>query len=191
MENLITTLKGCINKEHKSQKKLYEHYYGFALKIVFRYIYRYETAVDITNNGFVNLLLNFDRFEFDKDELDVTKMLMAYIKRIMINGAIDQLRKEKMIPQIGGIPDYVWNSSDKSQDADQLLLYKEVVAVTKNLPAQYRIVFNMYVIDGFNHLEIAELLKIPVGTSKSCLSRAKILLKNSIKKENSVDGTFR
>lgn len=184
MEKLITTIEGCKKQDPKSQKKLYEQYYAFALKIVFRYIYRYETAVDVTNNGFVKLFTGFYKFEYVNEELDATKMLMGYIKRIMINCAIDQLRKDKMIPQIGGIPEHVWNATNKSENADQSLLYKEIIELIKGLPAQYSIVFNMYVIDGYNHLEIADLLNIAVGTSKSNLSRARVILQNNIKKEN-------
>ena len=112
---------------------------------------------------------------------------MGYIKRIMINCAIDELRRNKMTPEIGGIPDYVWNISSKDHDADQQLLYKELIILVKNLQPQYRAVFNMYVIDGFNHLEIADKLRISVGTSKSCLSRARMLIQKNIKKNENAE----
>lgn len=132
------------------------------------------------NDGFVKLFRSFDKFSMgDSDE---EAKLMGYMKRIMVNTAIDELRKEKMMPEIGGIPDYVWDMSSKDQDADQLLLYKDLIIMIKGLPPQYRIVFNMYVIDGYNHLEIADVMKIPVGTSKSCLSRARAMLQKSIEK---------
>lgn len=181
MKNITIVIKGCVRKEHKYQKLVYEQYYGFALKIAFRYIYRYEKAVDIVNDGFVKLFQHFERF-VGGEEADSEKMLMGYIKRIMINCAIDELRKNKMAPEIGGIPDYVWDISSKEQDADQLLLYKELITVVKNLPPQYRAVFNMYVIDGYNHIEIAAIMDISTGTSKSSLSRARVLIQNEIKK---------
>lgn len=73
---------------------------------------------------------------------------------------------------------------DKSQSADQALLYKELINEIKKLPPGYRVVFNMYVVDGFTHQEIANQLKIAVGTSKSNLSKAKALLRSYIKKMN-------
>ena len=94
----------------------------------------------------------------------------------------DELRKSKMAPEIGGIPDNVWDIPDNSENAEQMLLYKDLIVLIKELAPQYRTVFNLYVIDGCNHLEIADLLNIPVGTSKSCLSRARTLLQNNIKK---------
>ena len=85
---------------------------------------------------------------------------MGWLKRIMINTAIDELRKNKMLPEIGGILDYVWEITDNNQDADQLLLYKDLIILIKELPPAYHTVFNLYVIDGYNHYEIADLLKL-------------------------------
>lgn len=160
---------------------LYEHYFGFALKIVFRYIYRYDKAKDLVNDGFVKLFTTIDRFRIPDSNIECEKMLPAYLKRIMINTAIDDLRREKMSPEIGGIPDYIWDENNCSQASDSRLLYKELILIIKNLPPQYRSVFNLYIIDGYNHLEIADMLQIPVGTSKSALSRAKALLQKNIK----------
>ena len=182
MENINRILRGCINKEYKCQKLVYETYRGFALKIVFRYIYRYEKAVDVANDGFVKLFSAFAKYTIAKTEEENRKMLMGYIKKIMVNASIDELRRGSMLPEIGGIPENVWKDTSKRDDADQQLLYNHIIILIKELPPQYRIVFNMYVIDGYNHLEIADILKIPVGTSKSNLSRARAMLQVVIKK---------
>jgi RNA polymerase sigma-70 factor (ECF subfamily) len=100
----------------------------------------------------------------------------------MIITAIDRLRKDNFLPEIG-ITNEMW-IEDKSQSADQALLYKEIINEIKKLPPGYRVVFNMYVIDGFTHQEIANQLRIEVGTSKSNLSKAKALLRNFIKKND-------
>jgi RNA polymerase sigma-70 factor (ECF subfamily) len=184
LENIKHVIRGCIEKEHHFQKMLYEHYHGFALKIVFRYIYHYEKAVDIATDGFIKLFNHFEQFVFSENENDESceKHFMGYLKKVMVNTAIDELRKVKMTPEIGGIPDHVWQLTDKANDADQLLLYKDLIILTKELPPQYRTVFNLYVIDGYNHIEIAGLLKIPIGTSKSNLHKARLILKEVIKK---------
>jgi len=181
LESLNRILTGCLNREHKYQKMLYEKYYGFALKTVFRYIYRYDKAVDTVNDGFIKFFTKIVQFK-PGTEVDTAKMLMGYLKRLMINTAIDELRRGKMTPEIGGISDDVWDIPDNSENAEQLILYKELIVLIKELAPQYRSVFNLYVIDGYNHMEIANLLNIPVGTSKSCLSRARTLLQNNIKK---------
>ena len=181
MESIGSIIKGCISNDHKYQRIFYEQYRGFALKIVFRYIYRYEKAVDTANDGFVKIFTNFSKFKVE-NEKDTEKVLMGWIKRIMINVSIDELRKGSMTPEIGGIPEYVWEIPDNSQDADQLLLYKDLILLIKELPPVYRAAFNLYVIDGYTHSEIADLMKIAVGTSKSNLSKARQLLQKSIKK---------
>lgn len=148
---------------------------------MFRYIYRYERAIDVVNDGFVKVFKNFSGFKAG-NEADTEKIVMGWLKRIMINTAIDELRKGKMLPEIGGIPDYVWETVDNSADADQLLLYKDLIILVKELPPAYRTVFNLYVIDGYTHSEIGDLLKIAIGTSKSNLSKARQLLQQNIKK---------
>ncbi|MEO8412707.1 MAG: RNA polymerase sigma factor [Ginsengibacter sp.] len=175
MENTITIIKGCRENNHKYQKILYENYRAFALKTVFRYIYNYEEALEIVNDGFVKFFLSIEKFRCD-NEADLGKLLTGWIKRIMINTSIDLLRKKMLLPEIGGIPEYAWDIKDKSASADQMLIYKDLIMLVKKLPPAYRIVFNMQVIDGYTHIEIAETLGIPVNTSKSNLLRAKALM---------------
>ena len=181
MENIRQIITGCYFNDHKYQKILYEEYYGFALRIVFRYIYRYEKAVDVVNDGFVRLFLGISKFRAE-NERDTEKMLMGWLKRIMINASIDELRKRNMLPEIGGIHDDVWDIPDSSQDAGKLLYYKDLVILIKELPPAYRAVFNLYVIDGYAHKEIADLMNIAIGTSKANLSKARHLLQKWIKK---------
>ena len=181
MNNIDNIIFGCITKDAKCQRMLYEKYRGFALKIVFRYIYRYEKAVDISNDGFVKIFTHFNKFSIDADGNN-EKKLMGWMKKIMINTCIDELRKESLMPEIGGIPESVWDINDRNDEADQLLLYKELIVLVKELTPQYRMVFNMYIIDGYNHIEIADILKISIGNSKSILSRARALLQNKITK---------
>ncbi len=175
-------MEGCLSNDRKSQKQLYEHYYGYALKVVFRYIYRYEKATDVVNDGFVKIFKHFQKFECrEKEHLE--KIWMGWMKRIMINTAIDELRRSNMIPEIGSLPDYIWQLHDKSHSADQNILYKELISQVKKLPPSYRVAFNMYIIDGFSHAEIAEKLGISVGASKSNLAKARMQLRKFIDKD--------
>ena len=92
MEEIKNILSGCRRGDPKNQKLLYEKYYGFAMKIVFRYIYNYEEAVEVTHDGFVKFFLSIDKFILD-DQGNIEKMLGGWIKRIMVNCSIDLLRK--------------------------------------------------------------------------------------------------
>ncbi len=185
LEKTEDILKGCRKGDRKCQKLLYDKYYEFALKIVFRYIYNYEEATEITNDGFVKFFLKIEKFISDK-EGDIEKMIGGWIKRIMVNCAIDLLRTKMLLPEIGGIPDRVWNFESKVASAEQLMIYKELITLVKKLPPKYRIVFNMYVIDGYKHIEISEVLGIPVGTSKSNLTRARALMQTFINQKESL-----
>ena len=180
MESLHKLIKGCIDKDYKSQQQFYEHYYGFALKTVFRYIYAYEPATDVVNDGFVKIFNSLAKFKVSEGSPDTEKILMGWMKRILINTAIDELRRQQMAPEIGELPDYIWEENDRSQNADQKILYKELICEIKRLPPSYRTVFNMFVIDGFSHQEIANKLGISEGTSKSALAKAKAQLKKFI-----------
>ena len=178
--DIFQIIDGCKRNEVRCQKILYERFYGYALKIAFRYIHRYEEAVDITNDGFVKVFRNMERFDY-KDKVFPERLLMAWIKRIIINTSIDVLRKNKMEAEIDGIPEYVWEIADDNHQADQSLLFKELIGHIKGLPPVYRVVFNMFVIDDFTHIEIAKSLGISVGSSKSNLSRARVIMQKIIK----------
>lgn len=168
-----------MRNDHKDQKTLYERYYGYCLKIVFRYIFRYENAVDVVNDGFVKVFRKLDTFHYE-ETVNPEMMLMGWMRTIMINTAIDRLRKDNFLPEIGVINDHIW-LEDKSQSSDQTILYKELILEIKKLPPGYRAVFNMYVIDGLSHQQIADTLRISVGTSKSNLSKARAQLQKKIK----------
>ncbi len=184
MSDIRDIISGCAGNDHKCQKKLYERYYGYALKTVFRYIFVYDKAVDVVNDGFVKLFRHFAQFK--ADDIDNTeRMLMGWIRRIMINNAIDELRKNNMSLESGYTSEAVWDQTSNSDDADQMVLYKDLMEQVRKLPPMYRAVFNMHVIDGLNHNEIAEVLGIAVGTSKSNLWKARQLLQTYLKeKEN-------
>ena len=183
MEDLRTIIIGCTQNNARDQKFLYEHYYGYCLKIVFRYIYRYDKAVDVVNDGFVKIFRNFSKFSYTGSE-NLQMILMGWMKKIMINTAIDLLRKDSLLPEIGGLTENTWQEQDKSQASDQAILYKELINEVKKLPPSYRVVFNMYVVDGFTHQEIAHQLGISVGTSKSNLFKAREHLKKIIKEND-------
>jgi RNA polymerase sigma factor (sigma-70 family) len=181
---LLQTINGCLENNPKAQQRLYEVYFGYCLKTTFRYIYHYDKAVDVVNDGYVKIFRSLDKFQYAGME-SLERSLMGWMRTIMINTAIDYLRKNNFLPEIGLIPESVWGLEDKSQASDQTLLYKELVKEIKKLPPSYRLVFNLYVIDGFTHQEIANQLGISVGTSKSNLSKARAILQRIIRNNDS------
>jgi RNA polymerase sigma factor (sigma-70 family) len=183
LEDLNSILKGCIVNDHKYQKIFYEQYYNYAFKIAFRYIYHYDKIPEVVNDGFVKIFRSFSNYNI-KDEAVNEYNLLAWVKKIIIHTAIDELRKNNLMPEIGAMPDEAWEVSDQQGQADQVLLYKEILKQVKSLPPAYRAVFNLYVVDGYSHKEIAALMNISVGASKSNLFKAKAHLQKILKKDS-------
>jgi len=182
LEKLFQIISGCAIQDRRCQKILYEQYYGTCLKIAYRYMDTYEQAVEVTNDGFVKIFRNFGRFEIrDPERMEI--VMLGWMRRIMINAAIDYRRKEKNIPEtselIPGGSDY----KDDSRLSDNILLFKELICLTRELPPVYRLVFNLHVIEGYSHPEIAKMLGIMVGTSKSNLFKAKVYLQKRLASE--------
>jgi len=179
LENL---LEGCLNNNERDQKKLYEQYYAYCLKIVFRYIFTYDSAVDVVNDGFVKVFVKLNSFN-TRESRNVEMHFMGWMKTIMVNTAIDRLRKHQFLPEIGLVNEGIW-LEDTSANAEQQLIYKDLIVAVRKLPPTYRIVFNMFVIDGYTHKQIGEHLKISAGTSKSNLSKARGILQTFLEKNN-------
>lgn len=173
MEPLRVLIKGCVDNNQNCQRTLYRRFYGYALKVVFRYIFNYNTAADVVNDGFVKVFNNFYRFKVQLPDNELEKLFMGWMKKIMVNTAIDELRRSQLVQETGEIREDIWDMREKGQSAEQALMYKDLVCEIKRLPPSYRIVFNMFAIDGYTHQEIANILGISVGTSKSSLSKAK------------------
>jgi RNA polymerase sigma-70 factor (ECF subfamily) len=183
LEKLLHIITGCAQQDRQCQQMLYDQYYGLCLKIAFRYVNTYEQAVEVTHDGFLKMFRNFSRFEVrDKDKLEM--LLIGWIRRVVINAAIDYMRREMNNQQTYAIPEHVWEHKDDGQSADNSLLYKELMILVKELPPAYRMVFNLHVIEGYSHPEIAKMLGITTGTSKSNLSKARAHLQKALTAEN-------
>lgn len=183
MPDIYNILKGCMENDSRSQKLFYERYLKFALKISFRYVHSFENAADAANDAFVKIFRNIHKFEIrDADKLEA--MLMGWVKRIVVNASIDYMSKENLTPQNIALPDGVWNKPGTEQSGENNISYKELMLLVRKLSPGYRAVFNLYVIDGCSHAEIAAMLGISVGTSKSNLSKAKDFLQKHFIKDN-------
>ena len=135
--------------------------------------------MDVVTDGFIKAFRNIQSLIISRDA-DTEKIVMGWLKKIMIHGAIDALRKKNMLPEIGRLDEAIWNLADPSEDAARLLLYADLMQLIRELPPNYRVVFNMHVLDGCAHAEIAEVLNISISTSRSSLSRARSLLQERI-----------
>jgi RNA polymerase sigma-70 factor (ECF subfamily) len=175
---LQSLVQGCIELERSSQKKFYMNFYGYAITVCNRYIHQEDDAVEVLNDGFLKIFRELKRFEPRHNNFEAS--LKGWMRRIFINTAVDHLRKQKHRFDTASLPDYEQISSENVQWPADSFSHKELLEMISNLSPAYRTVFNLYIIDGYNHEEIAQLLNISPGTSKSNLSKARANLQKMI-----------
>ena len=168
-------IAGCISGNRIAQKALFDNYSKGMLYLCRRYVKDNHNAEEILLNGFYKFYAAIDRFEYKGD-----KSVGGWLKKIMINECLLFLREKKKIA-------FVQEEHAIETAIDEQALEKMntevLLRLINSLPDGYRVVFNMYVIEGYNHREIGEILQIAEGTSKSQLSKAKVMLQQLIQKE--------
>ena len=163
-QNLTNILAGCRKRNRKDQQALYKLFYGYGMSIGFRYAKNEAGAISILNDSFLKV---FDRI----DKFDTDRPFKPWLRQIVVNTSIDYVKKENKLLMHTDI-DEVNDLSDR-EDILSRIGYKELIGMVQSLSLAYRTVFNMHVIDGFKHEEIANKLGITIGTSKSNLSKAR------------------
>jgi RNA polymerase sigma-70 factor (ECF subfamily) len=165
-------IQGCIRNERDSQKALYQHFYSFAMGICLRYANDRLDAAGILNDGFFKAFKNIDKYE-------PTKAFLPWLGRIITNTAIDYYRANLKFADHLVVTDHEY-VAEVSSIYDKLA-YQDLLALVQELSPGYRTVFNLFAIDGYTHEEIAEMLGISVGTSKSNLFKARQKLQEMLK----------
>jgi RNA polymerase sigma factor (sigma-70 family) len=160
-------LAACISKERWAQKKLYEDHYGLLMGVCLRYSNNQEDARDILHEGFIKIFSNISKYRPGTS-------LAAWMRRIMVNTAIDYYRKA--IRRRTDDLDHAGHLDSDLPDAASQVGEKEILAAVQRLSPVYRTVFNLYVVEGFSHREIADALGITESTSRSNLVKARMKL---------------
>jgi len=164
-------IDGCKKRDRHAQRFLYEHYSGRMLALCCRYVKDRMDAEDVMVVAFTKI---FDRISQFKGE----GSFEGWLRRIMVNESLTYLRKNKSMYLETDI-----EAAEREPDYDKLdseLEAEDLRKLIADLPTGYRIVFNLYAIDGFSHQEIAAQLGVSENTSKSQLSRARALLQKRL-----------
>jgi len=167
-------IEGCKQGNRQMQSALYQQFSPKMYGICLRYAANTEEAEDILQEGFIKVFSKIDSFRSEGS-------FEGWVRRIFVNTAIEQFRKKKYTQAIGEQEENTLESSSLS--ALDGLGEKDILQIVQQLSPGYRTVFNLYVIEGYSHREISEMLGINEGTSKSQLSRAKIVLQELVKKQ--------
>ena len=156
------------SKERWAQKQLYEQHYSLLLGVCFRYSNNEEDAKDILHEGFIKILTHIHKYQPGTS-------LVAWMRRIMVNTAIDYYRMQTR----RRTDDLDTAIEVQSMDSDALsqLTVQEIIKCIQQLSPAYRSVFNLYVVEGYSHKEIADILEITESTSRSNLVKARSKLK--------------
>jgi len=167
-------LAGCLRNQRRSQELLYRQFYGYAMSVCMRYTNSRDEALDVLNDGFLKVFTRLEQY-------DTAQPFKGWLRRIMINTALDQYRAS--VRHQHEDLSAASHASTEIADAYSQLAHEELIDLIQQLSPAYRLVFNLYVIDGYNHEEIATRLLISVGSSKSSLARGRKNLRGMLQKK--------
>lgn len=174
-ENKI--IKGCLKNNKADQYRLYAKYSKKMFGICLRYAGSYDDAQDVLQEGFIKVFKNLSKFK-KKGSLE------GWIRRIFVNTAIEKYRERVYHIPMDNLAEGEMQGLNNHQP--DMLHAKDILAFVQKLPTQYRLVFNLYALEGFSHKEIGEALDISESTSRSNLTRARLLLKEKLNKESAL-----
>jgi RNA polymerase sigma factor (sigma-70 family) len=167
-------IQGCIAMNRTSQKELYQLYCGTLFSLCLRYAKNREEAEEVLQDGFVKVFLHIHQFRH-------AGSFEGWLRKIFINCALQRFREQERDIRILPLMEEFYLPAEVA--ITSRLFEKELIAALQSLSPAYRMVFNLYVLEGFKHREIAVLLNISEGTSKSNLFDARNMLKQYLKQE--------
>lgn len=162
-------IKKCANNDRRAQEEIYQLFAGKLFSICLKYSKNKQEAQDNFQDGFITIFNKIGQFKF-KGSFE------GWLKRVMVNTILQKYRQKRVLNIVTEeIPDEVIIDIDDDEISLDFLLN-----LIQELPERYRLVFNLYVLDGYSHKEISKMLRIAEGTSKSNLARARAILKQKI-----------
>ncbi len=167
-------IRACMNSDRTAQRKLFDSLAPKMFSVCLRYMGDRESAEDILQEGFVTLFTRLDSYSGEGS-------FEGWARKIFVNTALMSLRRTDALKMSDDL-ETAWGISSEGESAVQTMGYKELMGLISQLPTGFRTVFNMYVIEGYSHKEIAETLGISEATSRSQLQRARMMLQKKIKK---------
>ena len=169
--------QGCLDRDRKAQEELYARFSPLLRGICLRYASSEMEADDLLQESFIRAFKNINQYQ-NKGNLG------AWLRKIAVNVALEMYRKNRSFRLLLNEFSMEQHHENQLDDALQHMALEDLLHKIQQLPVGFRTVFNLYAIEGYNHLEIAKLLSISEGTSKSQYSRARWLLRQLIEKES-------
>jgi len=180
--DLEDIIKGCISGKRKAQEKLFNHFSDEMYGVCRYYSKDYTEAEDTLHEGFMKVFQKIDQFKHKGS-------LAGWIRRVMINTALEKFRKHNQLWAIGD--DFEFEEDIDRDNVISDLSAQDLIKLIRELTPKYRMVFNLYAIEGYSHKEVSEMLGISEGTSKSNLARARYILQDKVKKHFYASSAFK
>jgi RNA polymerase sigma-70 factor (ECF subfamily) len=177
MEDIEQIIKGCVVMEKSAQHALYKYLAPKLMSICIRYTRSKYQADDYLQETFIKIFTNIKSYKGDGP-------IEAWARRIAVNTILKDMERKNPLKNCLEL-DSIASSAYSGQDINSDIRHKEMLNFINYLPSSKKTIFNLYVIEGYSHKEISELLSISEGTSKSQLSRAKEMLIEIHRKQNS------
>ncbi len=171
MEDFKSIISDCIAGSRKAQAMLYHQFAPKMFGVCLRYAKDATEAEDNLQEGFIKVFTNLKNFRYDGS-------LEGWIRRIMINVSLEKIRKQHLLYPVEDVA--VYDTVNFSDDVIAKISADDLMKLIQQLPPRYRLVFNLYVLEGMSHQEIAQEMDITQGTSKSNLARAREILKKKV-----------
>jgi RNA polymerase sigma-70 factor (ECF subfamily) len=179
-DRLKKVIQQCAKGQRKAQETLFKHFYGKMMGVCLRYTKDHDKAQEVVQIGFIKV--------FEKlGEFDHKGSFEGWMRRIMVNASIDEIRRRNRGP-VSTDEDYLFDTAqddslDTLDEAFTKLKAEHALRAIQQLSPAYRTVFNLYAIENYSHKEIAEILNISEGTSKSNYAKAKQNLRTILTEE--------
>lgn len=176
-KELQIIIKKCVKNDRKGQRELYALLSPVLYGICLKYMKNKTEADDVFQDAFIILFQKIDQFKFEGS-------FEGWAKRIFVNEALEVLRKKQRRLHVAIENSNLTNAAeDKIEEPCLMVSHDKLLKHIQQLPDNYRMIFNLYVFEGYSHKAIASKLKMAAGTSKSLLSRAKSMLRTKINEE--------
>src|SRR6476661_6153739 len=170
-------VKECLKGKPSAQRELYQLFAGTMLSICYRYTKSMADAEDVLQEGFVKVFLNLHQYKFEGE-------FGGWVRRIMVTTAINFLKRNARYQSDLVFPDEHLHVASNDQHPELKMEAKELADLIRQLPPGYQTIFNLYAVEGFNHVEIGKMLGIQESTSRSQYARARALLIQWIEQKN-------
>ena len=173
MAGIEEIIKGCLKGSRRDQELLYRKHSARLYAVCLQYSGNDDEAKDILQEGFIKIFENLQSYKFEGS-------FEGWMRRIVVNTALEKYRSRNNLYKVEDIDQIAETEAEPDGEDYTGLEAADLLEIIRELPPKYRMVFNLYALEGFSHKEISKMVNISEGTSKSNLSRARLILQRRV-----------